>query len=184
MINYLAMRLFIAVELDEGLRSKIEDLQKQIDEEALKLVEPENLHVTLKFIGEVPDEKAGEIAEKLKAVKMPPFEMKIGGIGVFPDMNYIRIVWVGLEGALAELAGKVENALEGLEYVKKSRYPFSGHLTIARVKRKPRYLAQKLQGLPAAGIGVQKVDRFFLIKSTLTPEGPVYERVAEFRLAA
>ena len=176
------MRLFIAVEIDETLRSKIADVQKQLAEDALKLVEPENLHVTLKFIGEVPDEKAAEIAGRLKAVTMAPFEVRIGGIGAFPNENYVRVVWIGLEGALAELAARVEASLEGLDYIKKDRYEFSSHLTIARVKTRSKYLSQRLQGLKDLEIGTQLAERFFLVKSTLTPQGPIYEHIAEFRL--
>lgn len=178
------MRLFIAVELDEAHRARIVEIQKELAEEALKLVEPENLHITLKFIGEVPDERAAEIAASLKAVKMGPFDIAIGKLGVFPNMNYIRVVWVGVDGALAELAAKVEASLQGLGYIEKDRHEFSSHLTIARVKTRPKYLGQRLQKFKDAAIGVQMVDRFFLVKSTLTPKGPIYEHIAEYKLGA
>ncbi len=176
------MRLFVAVEIDEEHRSKIVNAQKQIAGEALKLVEPENLHVTLKFIGEVPDEKVVEIASRLKSVKMEPFEVRIAGMGAFPNETYIRIVWIGLEGPLAELAAAVEKSLGVLDYIKKDSHEFSSHLTIARVKTRPRHLSQRLEGMKNIKIGTQIVDRFFLVKSTLTPKGPVYEHVAEFKL--
>ena len=176
------MRLFIAVEIDEAFRSAIADVQKQLAEDAIKMVEPGNLHITMKFIGEVPDDKAGEITGRLKGVKMDPFDMKMEEVGAFPNMNYIRVLWIGIKGPLAELAAKVEAALEGLDYIQKDRYEFSSHLTIGRVKTKPRLLEQKLQGLKSPQIGTQKVERFYLVKSTLGPGGPVYEHVAEFKL--
>ncbi|MEM7813594.1 MAG: RNA 2',3'-cyclic phosphodiesterase [Candidatus Aenigmatarchaeota archaeon] len=175
------MRLFVAVEIDEPLKDKVVGIQTRILEPAIKLVERQNLHLTLRFIGEVSEELTGKIREALRGVKMRPFEVEIGGVGTFPPGGKrVNVVWLDCKGQLAELAARVEEALAPLG-IRRDR-GFVSHLTIARVKQRPIYLKERLECLGAAVIGRQVVDRFALKRSTLTPNGPIYEDVELYKL--
>ena len=96
------MRLFIAVQVPEELRGKLGALSKEIEQEGIRPVKPEKMHITLRFIGEYPEDKVGEIEEMLKSVRFKGFDCSLKGVGVFPNEDYIRVVWAGIEsgGAL------------------------------------------------------------------------------------
>ncbi|MFZ5501132.1 MAG: RNA 2',3'-cyclic phosphodiesterase, partial [Candidatus Micrarchaeota archaeon] len=140
-------------------------------------VKPENMHLTLKFIGEADESGAGKIEEKLRAISFAPFRCSLRGVGVFPDEHHIRVVWAGCEsgGALEKLAKDVMDALSGYGDDK----PFSAHLTIARVKRKLdlKGFLQKHRDEP---FGEFEAKEFHLIKSELKPGGPEYSALARF----
>lgn len=175
------MRLFVAVEIDEGLKDKLVGLQTKLLEPAVRLVERRNLHVTLQFLGEMPDDKAMAIREALRGVRFAPFEVEIGGVGRFPASGRrINVIWVDCRGVLAELAARVESALRPLGFQRDKA--FVSHLTIARVKGKPARLAEQVEELKGSVIGKQTVDRFVLKRSTLTPKGPIYEDVEVYKL--
>jgi len=150
-----SLRLFVSVEIPEGIRRKIAALAKELPHDAITPVRPENMHLTLRFIGEVPAEQLAEIGERLRAVEFAPFSLSLKGVGVFPSEDYIRVVWVGCENEqLSNLAEKIEKALAGIGTLsaakkaadvrlapfgskrEKEERGFSAHLTIARVKRK------------------------------------------------
>jgi len=175
------MRLFVAIEIDDVLRDKLVGVQTKLLDPAVKLVERENLHITLKFIGEVPDGQVGQIRGALRNVKMAPFELDIGGLGTFPGGDRINVVWVDCKGSLAELAANVEAALKPLGFKPDERV-FSSHLTVARVKQQPTVLLDAITELKDVKIGRQTVDRFVLKRSTLTPTGPTYEDVEVYTL--
>jgi len=176
------MRLFIAVDIDERLRDKLVGIQTRLLEPAIKLVERQNMHATLKFLGEIPDEQVPAVREALRNVKMSPFEVEIGGLGTFPPGGRrISVVWVDCKGPLAELAAKVDEALKTLGFERDER-GFSSHLTLARVKQTPEKLAERVEELKETKIGNQLIDRFVLKQSTLTPEGPIYADIEVYRL--
>lgn len=175
------MRLFVAAEIDDALKDGLIGLQARLLEPGIKLVERENLHVTLQFIGEVRDDRVAGIREALRSVKMAPFEVEIGSVGTFPtDSQRIDVVWVDCRGQLAELASKIEAVLKPLGFVQDRG--FVSHLTIARVKQRPVRLAERVAELKSAVIGRQLVNRFMLKRSTLTPSGPIYENVDVYKL--
>ena len=175
------MRLFVAVEIDDALKDKIVGLQTKVLEPAVKLVERQNLHITLVFLGNVPDEQVLKIQTALREVKMAPFDVEIGGVGTFPSSGRrINAVWVDCKGPLAELAAKIDEALKPLGFTRDKT--FVSHLTIGRVKRRPERLHAVVEGLKAIPIGRQRIDRFVLKRSTLTPKGPVYEDVEIYKL--
>lgn len=173
-------RLFIAVEVPQQLRRRIYEFALQLRQDGIKLVEEENLHITLKFLGDIPAQKIPEIIEKLKRISISPFGCALRGVGVFPNPNYVRVVWVGVEGErLAELAGAVANELRGIG--KEEDRPFSSHLTIARAKKKID-LRDFLEKNGNKEFGDYRVDAFSLFESTLAKQGPVYNKLASFRL--
>ncbi|MDH7597254.1 MAG: RNA 2',3'-cyclic phosphodiesterase [Methanothrix sp.] len=174
------MRCFVAVDLPEEIKRGVPAIQQAIAMDGLKLVDPELVHITLKFLGEVPEGRVAEIREALARVRFSPFQARITGVGAFPGRS-IRVIWLGATGSFEELARAVDTALEpfGFERDKK----FSAHATLARVKDPSlsRLLSDRISGISDIDLGEFTVDRFVLKKSTLTPRGPIYEDIAEFR---
>lgn len=173
------MRAFIAIEIPEELKEEIIKLQNEIvskvGREKLKLVERENLHITIKFLGEISDRDVKIIKEKIEEVcrKKIPFSISLIGLGVFPNEDYIRVIWVG--GKSREL----EEIAEGLnrELNKElglSKEEFKIHLTVSRVKEKIN-IKDILEKYKEKKFGEFEVKEIKLKKSTLTPAGPIYE---------
>ena len=172
------MRLFIAVNFNE-FAGYFQSLQKQLPKAKQTL--PKDFHLTLKFLGEVDEKKAEEIKKKLVEIKFKPFECEINGIGNFAG-NSVKIVFVRIRNSekMAELQKQIDGKLA--DFFKKEK-GFEPHLTISRIKlveNKKRYL-DSLRKIKTEK-QVKKVNSFELIKSTLTPEGPVYEVLANYKL--
>jgi 2'-5' RNA ligase len=178
------IRCFVAVDLPAQMREEIGRLQSQIATEGLRLVRPELVHITLKFLGEVPEEEAEKVAEALRGVRTAPFAAHVRGMGAFPGKT-IRVIWLGLEGSFEELYQDVDAALAPFGFEREAR-GFSPHVTIGRVGRPSaetnRKLAPKMAALSGVDLGIFAVDRFLLKKSTLTRGGPIYDDLAEFPL--
>ena len=171
------MRLFVAVPVPQELREKAAALGAGIMQDGVSAVRAENMHLTLKFIGETQDSELETIKERLADVKFAPFTCTLRGVGVFPNENYIKVVWAGCEsgGALERLAKDVIAALHGHGADER----FSAHLTIARVKRKLD-LRAFLEGHKEETLGAFEVAEFHLIQSVLGPGGPSYTTLARF----
>ncbi|MCX6777530.1 MAG: RNA 2',3'-cyclic phosphodiesterase [Candidatus Micrarchaeota archaeon] len=174
------MRAFIAVEVSEELKKRIATLQAELPE-GLSLVKPGNMHLTLHFFGEIDENSKNKIIDAMNSLPLPlpAFDMKFSGLGVFPSESYVRVVWVGCESpGLLGLAREFSLKLSALGF-KTER--FTPHLTIARVKNKADFgpLLKKYQNY---AFGVCDVGSLILKKSTLTPNGPVYEDVYVRRL--
>ncbi len=109
------MRLFVAVDVDESVRERIKPLLKELSSiNGIKAVEPENLHITLLFLGEVCEGKLSRIEERLAEVDFQPFKISFEGVGAFPNVNSPRVVWIGVkeEGKLTNLANDVYEKLK------------------------------------------------------------------------
>jgi 2'-5' RNA ligase len=183
------IRTFIAIELAAPIPEKLGDLQSRMQQDLpsglLRWVRPEGIHLTLKFLGEVPVEQVDRIAEALRGACTghAPFGVSIAGMGCFPNTRRPRVVWVGVEepsGALARLQHDVEEAIGPLGYPAEAR-GFSPHLTLGRVKGGGR------QALEALGtyverakvrVGDMKVEAVHLMRSDLLPGGAVYTALA------
>ncbi|MCD4807230.1 MAG: RNA 2',3'-cyclic phosphodiesterase [Methanococcoides sp.] len=179
------IRTFVAVDLTEEMREKIKDIQSKLEPFNLRLVDPELVHITLKFLGDVPEDRVSAISDALDSIECEPFEANIAGLGVFPKPSYVKIVWIGAEGNFVKLHDKVESSLKSFRF-KKDRRGFTAHSTIARVKNIPKSDKQEflriLDELKDVEIGKMHVDRVKFKKSTLTPEGPIYETLHEAKL--
>ncbi|MFC1568278.1 RNA 2',3'-cyclic phosphodiesterase [Candidatus Margulisiibacteriota bacterium] len=184
------MRAFISVELPNEVKKKaaelIDDLKKS--EAGVKWVEPKNLHITLKFLGWVKESKLDKVAElTARAVAgVSGFKAKFTGIGTFPEGKAPRVVWVGTaEGGegLCKLAQNLETALSAAGFRSEAR-EFKPHLTIGRVKDKKNLdqLVKRINSVKDAELGAAVVDRIFIMKSTLTRSGPIYEKFKEVKL--
>ncbi len=178
-MNYL-MRSFIAIDVPQELKRNISLLKKDLNFEGIKPVEDENLHITLKFLGDVDSKKLSDVEKALRRVKFKKFKISVRSVGVFPNENYIRVVWVGCESKeLIELRSYIEDTLADM--FKKEQ--FNAHLTIARVKRKVD-LSAFLNAHRNEDFGEFEVDRFELKMSELSREGPKYSTLASFEALA
>jgi 2'-5' RNA ligase len=166
------------------MREEIGRLQSRIATDGLRLVKPELVHVTIKFLGDVPEENVGPVTEALGRVRFAPFPVRVLGMGAFPG-RAVRVVWLSLTGNFQELYLNVEQALQPLGFAPEAR-GFSPHATLARVARPNeemnRRLGARIANFAALDLGSFTVDRFYLKKSTLTPGGPIYEDLAGFPL--
>ena len=182
------MRCFIAIgmphETENRLRSLIEQLKPL--SHAVKWVAPENLHLTLKFLGETHEDKVPEIIGALRDVTAghKPFTLTAHGTGVFPNANWPKVVWVGLdsEGGLLALHSDIEKAMEPLGFAPEKR-AFSPHLTIGRIKvgrDKPlqlEHLMHEITTRKEEDFGSFEVSEVALVKSDLRPAGAVHTTV-------
>jgi len=172
------MRAFIAIDISEQVKEEIKKIQALLPEFFGKKTELENLHLTLKFLGEVEEAKIKEVREKLREVKLQKFEAVIDKIGVFSE-KFIRIIWIHMSHC-DKLQKLVDEKLEGL-FGKEKR--FMSHLTIARVKslKNKKEFLKSISGMkikPSKFV----VEKFKIKKSTLTEKGPIYETIEEFNL--
>lgn len=170
------MRLFVAVDVNEPeVISSITKLQKRLVVQA-KPVEPENLHFTLQFLGEVDENKIQEIKNVLDSISFSPFFVKFKKIGVFPRVRKPRVIWVGTdeEGGnnLIQLAKKVETVLKPLGF--KTDKSFKPHLTIFRIKKRNVDVTDQLNKISNFEFGSQEIHEIKLKQSTLTSAGPIY----------
>lgn len=171
------MRLFLAIPLPFDLRKSIESRGKELTQEGLTPLRAENMHVTLKFLGECSESKVDEIKTKLAAISSPKFTCSLRGVGVFPNETYVRVVWVGIESE-GKLEKLVENVCANLPGIGKDER-FSAHMTIARVKQKPD-LHSFLSKYKSVEFGSFEADRIDLIESVLGHFGSTYRTLAEF----
>lgn len=172
------VRTFISVDLPLNIKKEIKKIQDLLPDFIGKKTEQENLHLTLKFLGEIDDAKVKEIKKRLESVKVKAFEAEIDNLGIFSE-KFVRIVWIHLKGA-EKLQIEVDEALEGI-FNKEER--FMGHITIARVKsikNKADFLF-KLKEIKIPEMNFQ-VNSFQFKKSELFPQGPRYEVLEGYNL--
>ncbi len=190
------MRCFICIDLPREIINEAERIQHELKKKNIfigKFVEGENLHLTLKFLGEINEEKVEEVKRRLKEIKFKSFMAYLGELGVFSS-NFIRIVWMHILGKkVEELQGLIDESMKEIGFDKesqsKSRYSsrqhgrFMSHLTIARVKavKDKRLFLEELNKIKTQNLG-WKVNEFYLMKSELKPEGAVYDILGGFKL--
>lgn len=188
------LRLFFGVPLDEALRDAACGLQDRLEDACprgprVKWVERPNLHLTLKFVGDTPAEKTEEIiaiAEEA-AGECSPAEVDVCGVGRFPPRGAPKVVWMGLREEcpeLTELAYALGSRLVKAGLAEAERHPFTAHFTLGRVKERGggRNLSEAIEALAEETVGPMRVERFCLLSSDLTPQGPVYTEREEFEL--
>ncbi len=182
------MRLFVAVEVEEGLKEKIREVEESVRKTGadVKLVESENLHVTLKFLGEVPEEKVREVEEAVsKSVAgVGVFKMSIDGFGYFGSPRYIRTLWLDVKEGKEKILEIMSRLNENLNSVRNEKRESNVHITVGRVKsaRNRETLLKEIEKLSDVKIGEMDVKEIKLKSSVLTEKGPVYSDVKVFGL--
>ena len=149
----------------------------------MKPVERENIHLTLKFLGNVPTPRLSEVKSSLQQLIFPLFKAEIKGAGAFPNLNHMNVIWVGVEegwSQVEQIYEQVEKLLSVLGFRRENR-PFSPHITIARVRsgRKRDEIANFLRHLGNESFGTITVDKVRLKQSILSSSGPKYSTLLE-----
>ncbi len=184
------MRLFIAIDIPDNIRNRIQErvdcLRPAMDN--MRWSRTDGLHITLKFLGEVPPEKLELIRSSLSGVTWPGgFSVEIRDLGLFPTPASPRILWLGIDAGveLAALARLVEDRLTGAGFARESR-PFSPHLTIGRFRTRERIpaIGDLLRKCGKFEMGKFTVQDFHLFESQPTPGGSIYRKIVRFPLAA
>jgi 2'-5' RNA ligase len=187
-----SIRTFIAVRLPETVLAAIEEVREQLAAYGFNVrwVTTGNIHLTLKFLGEVlEDELDGIAAVLIEAVHgFAPLQLAASGVGVFPDIKRARVIWVGITGQLSEFAAlqrSIEDRLAMIGYPQEKR-PFSGHLTLGRVKGSiaASRLTTAIGAFRDFTSETFEVDRVVLFKSDLRPTGALYTELRQVTLSS
>jgi len=176
------MRLFIAILLPEPVREALSALRLGLP--GARWVEPEAMHLTLRFMGEVNAGEAEDIDAALAAIHVPAFDLAISGIGNFQSRRRVRSLWVGLGRSepLARLQGKVESAVVRAGF-EPERRKFKPHVTLARLKKTPvGHVGAYMETHDTFAVAPFAVTAFTLMRSYLNRDGPHYETLAEYPL--
>ncbi len=150
----------------------------------VKLVETENIHVTMRFLGDVTQDTVERVFDEMKKIQFVPFNIQLKGVGVFPSLSYPRVVWVGITEGTNELRSiydQLEMRLRGLGFAPDD-HGFSPHLTIARVRsgRNKAQLAEFVKQNAGLDFGTIGAECLRLKRSVLSPKGPTYSTLKEF----
>jgi 2'-5' RNA ligase len=185
-----SIRAFIGIDLDSETRKRLVAMQRDIlklDQfSSIKTVDPRMAHLTLSFLGNKTSSELSLIIEALRSISFHPFCLTLCGIGVFPNMKRIRVIHVGMRDSkdTKTLHELILKALKGKHEPDKKK--FDPHITLGRVKRiipeELTLLAAAITPLSTSFVSQLNVSSFQLKKSTLTPTGPIYETLEEFRL--
>jgi len=187
------MRVFIAIELPQAIKDSLNSIQEKLKTSGadVKWVRPQNIHLTLKFLGEISEEQLAKIKTTLDntAKDKKKFSIRISSLGAFPKINSPRVIWVGIDKGdreIQELAKALEERIEKIGIPKEDR-SFSSHITIGRIRSNQardklvatlKSLENHFKETPQELV----VQRISLFKSTLTPQGPIYEVLKEVNL--
>jgi RNA 2',3'-cyclic 3'-phosphodiesterase len=183
------IRAFIAIDLTPEIIKRLEQVSKQLktrlDGVPVRWVPVDNIHLTLKFLGDVSVANV-EMLQKILLAEINghhAFEISVGGLGAFPSARRARVVWVGVEAPaeLAAVQSGVDGAMDRLGYAREDR-PFSPHLTLGRVSRNAaaqdeRLIYEAIEAIKLGFLGVARVQGVHLYKSDLHPNGAVYTRL-------
>ncbi len=187
------MRTFIAIELPQEIKDSLGKLQAELKKTAadVKWVNPDNIHLTLKFLGEADDKKVIEIENILAGVakNYKAFYIRPCAIGAFPKIEFPKVIWIGIDKGDNEtklIAGELEEKISQLGIPKEDR-PFSSHITIGRTKsflNRDKLIRElkNMEGKIEERFQEFPITKLTLFKSTLTPKGPIYAILKETNL--
>ncbi len=173
------MRLFIGIFLPEDLALKVWESGKYIKGN-WKREPPNKLHITLKFIGEFPDEKIHKLTDVLRSIRFKPFDITLKGVGFFPSNTKPRVIWVGVEGLnLIHLAETIDDVLFTSFGIQKEWREFTPHVTLGRVKGFVD-ISTFVEKYKEHTFGSFSMERFYLVQSVLKPSGSEYKIIQSF----
>jgi len=179
------VRCFLAIEITPSILKKIGDILNDLRSSPgdVKWVKPDNIHLTLKFFGNIETRNIDEICSRVEmaVAQKKSFRVGVSGMGAFPNSRSPRVIWLGLEdreGKLASIYRKVEEKLEIIGF-KSEKRPFKPHLTIGRVKsqRGKKELFKVIDNFSTLDLGSFEVKSLVLFKSDLTPKGAIYTKL-------
>lgn len=182
------IRAFLAIDLDDDLKPKINKIIKEFKgiDTRINYVDLANLHLTLKFFGEIDVEGLKLLEDTIAKVvsEFEPFNIKIRGCGAFPNTNHIKVIWLGIEDdtVIKQLHDRLDKEFTRLGFDKDKK--FSSHLTIGRMKsaKNKDRVKSVIESFDDVEIGEMEVNKIILKKSTLKPSGPIYDNIKEFDL--
>ncbi len=187
------IRCFIAIELPDDIRDGLGRLINRLKYKApdAKWVDPNGIHLTLKFLGSVDSARIGEITEAIidAASGTPPLALEVNELGTFPNLNRVRVVWVGVEGdtgKLLQLQKRLETNLEIMGFPPEGR-DFTPHLTLARVRESATPAERQELGKVITATKISSIGKFTagsvsLMRSQLNPKGAIYTQIAAVEL--
>jgi 2'-5' RNA ligase len=180
------MRVFIAIDLPEEIRSRLAAMQNELRSTASssRWVAAESAHLTLKFIGEISEQRIEDVDTALAGLTWIPFTIAVKGVGFFPGPKSPRVFWAGLHAPTMEgLALEIDSRLERAGFDREQR-AFRPHITLARAKasRLDKGLVKASEKFAETDFGSFTVNRIYLYESTLKPTGSVYTRLKEYQL--
>ena len=188
----MEVRLFVTVEINEEFREKLVEFQntlKKADAD-VSWVTPENLHITLKFIGYIDEEKIASVSDIIKnsVANIHPFNLDYIGVGVFPTEKNPRVIFadiIDLNGILAKTHERLDNQLAALGVEHEER-KFEAHLTVGRIKtrRNVRKLMESMNSYSGFKFGAEHITQVVLMKSELSPQGPTYTKLNSIDLVS
>lgn len=192
-LDYIPMekiRAFVAIELSEGVKKELAALQRELKAAGsdVKWVKTDNVHLTLKFLGNIDEDQLEEVKAALDKVgsNNKAFTINLFKVGCFPKLGFPRVVWLGIDKGCGEteaIADELEGELAKAGFEKEKR-SFSAHLTLGRV-RSPKgrnKLVEKIKALDFKPSAETEVTKLTLFKSTLTPQGSIYTPLHEAAL--
>jgi 2'-5' RNA ligase len=178
------MRLFVAIDPPSAVREHLGTTCRDL--EGARWTRPEQMHVTLRFLGSIETSLVGTIASALAAIEASSFRLSVTGFGVFPSFRSPRVLWAGMSPSdpLRELARRIEEALARTGAVGPDEKPFSPHLTLARLNgARPATVRSWMDSREGFTAGSWEVSEFFLYASRLTPGGAIHTKLEAWRLA-
>jgi 2'-5' RNA ligase len=190
------IRSFIAIELPNELELGLTQLETQLKSDKqpwVKWVNPEGIHLTLKFLGNIAVDRTGEITRAMEEAVhgISPFRLEVKGLGVFPNLRRVQVAWVGISGEidkLSQLQKRIETNLTPLGFAPESR-AFTPHLTLARLRDRASLDERQRFGQLIANTKFEvaytiEVDAISLMRSQLTREGAIYSRISLVELSS
>ena len=188
------VRSFIAIELPDELKVGLAELEAQLKQgkpPSVKWVDPSSIHLTLKFLGNIAVDRISAITRAMEEAtrELSPFQLKVTGLGVFPNLKRVQVVWVGIGGEvdkLGQLQQRIESNLVPLGFTAESRR-FTPHLTLARLRDRAspderQRFGQLIASTKFEAVYTIKVDALNLMRSQLTREGAIYSRLSSVGL--
>lgn len=188
------IRAFIAVEMSPDMKTALSALQDRLQPRQhpyAKWVDPQGIHLTLKFLGNVRRSQVTDIERAIAEASrgVAPFRLQLGGLGAFPSLGRPRVIWVALTGdvePLSALQGAIDQALLPLGFARESR-AFTPHLTLARLRERAspeerRRIGDLVRATEPGDATAMEADAVSLMRSTLTPQGALYTCMARIAL--
>ena len=188
------VRSFIAIELPDELKVGLAELEAQLKQgkpPSVKWVDPSSIHLTLKFLGNIAVDRISAITRAMEEAtrELSPFQLKVTGLGVFPNLKRVQVIWVGIGGEvdkLGQLQQRIESSLASLGFTAETRR-FTPHLTLARLRDRAspderHRFGQLIASTKFEAVYTIKVDALNLMRSQLTREGAIYSRLSSVGL--